>query len=99
MNLGKVKVRLVGLLGGLAGKSEIVVELDKPATVEWLMSELVSELGRKEFKRALIDQELADASQRTIVIVNEKEIGILQGFKTALRDGDVVVLVPISHGG
>jgi molybdopterin converting factor small subunit len=33
------------------------------------------------------------------MLVNGKEIGVLKGLETKLKDGDELVLVPVVHGG
>jgi molybdopterin converting factor small subunit len=33
------------------------------------------------------------------MLVNEKEINVLNGLDTTLKDRDILVLVPVVHGG
>ena len=35
----------------------------------------------------------------TIILVNDCDITLLDGFQTKLMNGDTVTIVPISHGG
>lgn len=35
----------------------------------------------------------------TIILVNDCDIALLNGFQTQLMDGDTVTIIPISHGG
>jgi len=34
-----------------------------------------------------------------LILVNDREIGVLNSLETKLNDGDEVVLVPVVHGG
>ncbi len=52
-----------------------------------------------EFKDALIDPELKDPRPNALILVNGKEISVLEGLETEVNKGDEIVLVPVSHGG
>jgi molybdopterin converting factor small subunit len=47
----------------------------------------------------LIDPELENPRPNTLILVNGKEISVLNGLDTMLEDGDEVVFVPVVHGG
>jgi len=61
------------------------------------VNELVDKLP--VLKRSLIDQQFADPRPNALILVNGREIGVLDGLGTKLRDGDEVVFVPVVHGG
>lgn len=98
MTATEVDVKLVGTLRGFAGKSRFTIGLEKPATVATLVQKLAASFG-SEFKRALIDPELNDPRPRALILVNGREIGLLQELGTKLGDGDAVTIIPVSHGG
>ena len=52
-----------------------------------------------EAKRLLVDPELNDPRPNALILVNGKEINVLKGLETELKDGDEVTLIPVSHGG
>ncbi|MDH5449007.1 MAG: MoaD/ThiS family protein [Candidatus Bathyarchaeota archaeon] len=93
-----IKVNLVGVLRELAGKSTVSLKIDSSAIVKDVISELTNSFS-SEFKQALIDSELDDPRPNVLVLLNNKEIGVLDGLKTRVRDGDKLVLIPVSHGG
>ena len=62
-----------------------------------LVTELVKEVP--ELERGLIDQQLEDPRPNALILVNGREIGVLDGLETRLKDGDEVVFVPVVHGG
>ena len=74
------------------------MKLKKPATVRKTIEKLI-EAFSSEFKRTLVDPELEDPRPNALILVNGKEISVLQGLETEVEDGDEIVLVPVSHGG
>jgi len=93
-----VKVRLIGIFRVLSGKSETSLELKEPTIVKRAIQKLV-EKSSPEFKEALIDPELKDPRPNALILVNGKEISILEGLRTEINKGDEIVIVPVSHGG
>jgi MoaD family protein len=92
-----VTVKFIGALRGISGKGKLTIELEK----EMSLSELVKKIVEKEpkLKRALIDPELEDPRPNALILVNGREISVLKGLETVVRDKDEVVFVPVIHGG
>jgi molybdopterin synthase sulfur carrier subunit len=40
-----------------------------------------------------------DSRSNSLVLVNGREISVLNGLETELKDGDEIVFVPVVHGG
>ena len=59
----------------------------------------VTEILPPKFENSLIDPELKDPRPNALIIINGKEINVLQGLQTMLHDGDEIVLLPVAHGG
>jgi len=57
------------------------------------------EMFSPEFEEALVDPELKDPRPNALILVNGKEISVLEGLETEIDKGDEIVLVPVSHGG
>ncbi len=47
----------------------------------------------------LIDPELEDPRPNMLILVNGKEISVLNGLRTDIKNGDEIVLIPVVHGG
>jgi len=92
-----VKVRLLGVFRGSLGKSQLSLRLEQ-ATVRNVIQTLAASLPT-EAKRLLIDTELNDPRPNALILLNGKEINVLKGLETEIREGDEVTLIPISHGG
>jgi len=93
-----VKVRLLGVFRGLSGRGQLPIELEKPAVVREVVQKLVESFP-PEFNRVLIDPELNDPRPNALIFVNGKEVGVLEGLETEVKEGDEIVLIPVSHGG
>jgi len=93
-----VKVTLLGVFRGLSRTGHLPLELEKPAFVREVIRKLVESFP-PEFNRVLIDPELNDPRPNALILVNGKEVGVLEGLETEVKEGDEIVLVPVSHGG
>ncbi len=87
-----VGVRFVGILKKLSGRTSIHLELNDASTIKELVNELIE---RKPALRSALSDSLFDA----LILVNGKDINVLDGSSTALSDRDEVVVVPVVHGG
>lgn len=93
----KVNIRLLGVFRGVSGKSQVTLEIEHP-TVRKVIKQLSESLSA-EAKRLLLDPELNDPRPNALILVNGKEISILKGLETEIKEEDEVVIVPVSHGG
>jgi molybdopterin converting factor small subunit len=88
----RVTIEVFGALAGYAGTRMLTINLPEPIPLKTLLEEL--ETGLPE------DFGLAIQKRSTIlVLVNEREISVLDGMNTEVSPGDKVVLLPVSHGG
>lgn len=92
-----ITVRFIGSLRASAEKSRFTLELKKTISLREVITKIVGEQPR--LKRALIDPELDDPRTNALILVNGKEVSVLQGLNTKIEDGDELVLVPVVHGG
>ncbi|MDH5451657.1 MAG: MoaD/ThiS family protein [Candidatus Bathyarchaeota archaeon] len=93
-----VKVRFLGVFREFCGRSRVTVELEDTVTVRNFIQKLAETFSSK-FKETLIDPELSDPRPNALILVNGKEIGVLQGLQTLLCNCDEMVLLPVAHGG
>lgn len=91
----KVTVRVFGELTQILGRRHIL-ELDEGVTVGTLTSRMADEAGLK--RQGYLGSYKVGGSELAI-LVNGRNIDLLDGVRTALRDGDDVVLLPPSAGG
>ncbi|MDH5390839.1 MAG: MoaD/ThiS family protein [Candidatus Bathyarchaeota archaeon] len=93
-----VEVKFLGVFRQFSGRDRVLVKLEKPATVGKAIEKL-TEAFSSEFKQTLVDPELEDPRPNALILINGKEISVLQGLETEVEDDDEIVLVPVSHGG
>ena len=92
-----LSVKFVGALRHVSGTGELALSCKSRVAIRELMNEIIEELP--ELKRSLIDQQFEDSRPNTLILVNGREISVLDGLETKLKDGDEVVLIPFVHGG
>jgi|YelNatPaOPRAMG01_1025707.scaffolds.fasta_scaffold00131_63 molybdopterin synthase sulfur carrier subunit len=91
----KVKVRFLGFLARLYGCEETVVEIPENCTLRDLVKVIVKR--KTKFKNAVLNDE--GFKETVLTLINQKDIGVLNGLDSKLKDGDEVVFIPVSHGG
>ena len=92
-----VNVKFVGSFRVLSGKNVLTVAFRKSVSVEVLVKKVVESLPK--LKNALINPNSGEPRRNMLVLVNGREISVLDGFETTLNDDDEVVFVPVMHGG
>ena len=92
-----VKVRLLGVFRGLAGKDLLQLRLES-ATVRGVI-QAVSEALPTETAATVIDRGLDDSQLNALILLNGREISVLEGLETIVSEGDEITLIPVVHGG
>jgi molybdopterin synthase sulfur carrier subunit len=92
-----VTVKFVGAFRSISGKNKFTLTLENSVPLREVVKKIVEELPK--LKRTLIDLELEDPKPNSLILVNGKEISVLNGLDTVLKDGDELVFVPVVHGG
>jgi len=92
-----VLVKFVGSLCHISGAREIALAYSEGFLLKDLILKVVTE--KPGLESSLIDRHLEDPKPNALVLVNGREISVLKGLETALKDGDEVVFVPVVHGG
>ena len=92
-----VIVKFIGALRHVSGAGELALNCKDNVSIRELMPEITEEVPA--LTRSLIDQQLEEPTPNVLILVNGREISVLNGLETNLQDGDEVVLVPVVHGG
>ncbi|MDH7564136.1 MAG: MoaD/ThiS family protein [Candidatus Bathyarchaeota archaeon] len=93
----KVTVKFVGSLRTLTDKSKVTIDFAKAVPLKEIFKMLCDNFPKLE--QILGEQKLSEAKSSMLILVNEKEISVLNGLETAIKDGDAITLVPVLHGG
>jgi molybdopterin synthase sulfur carrier subunit len=92
-----ITVKFVGALRHFSGTGELALDYKGCISIGKLLNEIIKELPG--LKQSLIDQQLEASRPNALMLVNGREISVLNGLETRLKDGDEIVLVPFVHGG
>jgi len=93
----RITVEFVGSLRQASVARTLVRECVEGALLEDLVGGLITEIPALE--RSLVDKQLEELKPKALILVNGREISVLRGLSTVLKDGDKVVFVPVIHGG
>jgi MoaD family protein len=92
-----VTFRFIGSLRSMSGKSKFTLDLENGIHLGEAIKKIVDELPK--LRRVLTDSEHESTASNTLMLVNGKDISVLNGLETLLMNGDEVTLVPVLHGG
>lgn len=92
-----VIVKFIGSLRHVSDAGELVLKSKDTISIRGLIREITRKVPT--LTQSLIDKQLEDPRPNVLILVNGREISVLSGLETNLRDGDEVVLVPVVHGG
>lgn len=92
-----VEVRLLGVFRGIAGIDSLSLEVERSD-----MKNVIKVLAKSfpsEARKLLIDPDLDDPRPNALILLNGREISVLNGLGTEVVDGDEITLIPVVHGG
>lgn len=93
-----VKIVMYGVFRKISGLKEFDLNLERrPVKLRILLEELSQRFP--SLLKVLFDPELNDPRPNALIIVNGREIGVLNGLDSLIDEGDKVALIPIIHGG
>jgi molybdopterin synthase sulfur carrier subunit len=85
-------VKFVGVFRNLSGKSKLDLKLTESIILREVIKEIVEEIPE-------LAQVLTNPKPNMLILVNGKEISVLNGLETVVKAGDELVFVPVMHGG
>jgi MoaD family protein len=91
-----ITVKFIGALRHASGGNTQVVDC-----AECTVKELIEKLSGSspDLKPNLVGGEGENVRPNSLVLVNGREISVLNGLDTVLKDDDEVVFIPVVHGG
>ncbi len=93
----KVKFTFLSSLRDITRVDKIVLPIEKNSTVNSALEKLITKFG-KEFESRIYNSS-EGINSYIIVALNGKDIGIYNGLKTEIKNGDELLLLPIVAGG
>jgi len=92
-----ITVKFVGALRHASGVDKLKRDFTEDSSIRDLINEIVRE--KPELKRALTDDQSKEQITNALILVNGREISVLGGLETKIKDLDELVFVPVIHGG
>ena len=90
-------LKFIGALRQISGEPQLKVNFQQGLTLKTLVAKV--SIDMPQLGKIFSDQQLGDARSNALVLVNSREISVLDGLETVLCDGDEIVFVPVVHGG
>jgi molybdopterin synthase sulfur carrier subunit len=92
-----VTLKFIGALRHASGKDKLTLNCKDDASIIDLVETLTKQTPA--LRRSLLDEQLETPKPNALILVNGREISVLNGLDTKVKDGDEVVFVPVVHGG
>jgi len=93
----EVTLRFLGVFKKAYGNSQTLIKIRKNEKLEAVIKKVYK--ASPNLKHVLIDPELDTPLSNAVILVNGKEISLLNGLETKLKDKDEIVFIPVIHGG
>ena len=93
-----VKIHYLGLVKTYTNQSQDEMELKQGSTLSELLDKLAADFG-KQFTADIYEPGAKDVKPMFTVMVNGVIIGQLDGLNTKLKNGDVIIIMPLMTGG
>jgi sulfur-carrier protein len=92
-----LSVKFIGAMRHTSGKTVLVANFEQGMSLKDLLSKMGQEMPQLE--KMFCDQEANDSASNALVLINGREISVLDGLETKLQAGDEIVFIPVVHGG
>ncbi|HUJ85123.1 MAG TPA: MoaD/ThiS family protein [Candidatus Acidoferrales bacterium] len=90
-------IKFIGAMRHLTGKTQLTLNYEKETSLKELLVKISQETPALE--KSISDQQTTDSNFNALILVNGREISVLNGLETKLYDGDELVFIPVVHGG
>jgi len=90
-------IKFIGALRHLSGKTQLTINFQEGMSLKELVTKISQQMPKLE--KTFSDHQLNDSRSNALILVNGREISVLNGLETKLNDGDEIIFVPVVHGG
>jgi len=90
-------LKFIGAMRQISGKTQLTVNYQEGNTLKDLVTRLTGEMP--QIQKIFSDHQFGGSASNSLVLVNGREISVLNGLDTKLNDGDEIVFIPVVHGG
>ena len=89
-------MKFIGALRQISGKTQLTVNFQEAMSLKDLVTKISQEMPLLE---KTLNDELNNSRSNVLILINGREISVLNGLETKLNDGDEIVFIPVVHGG
>ncbi len=89
-------LKFIGALRQISGKTQLNVNFQEGMSIQDLVTKISQEMPQLD--KTFSDQ-LNNSRSNALILINGREISVLNGLDTKLNDGDEIVFIPVVHGG
>ncbi len=97
VNVVSVTLKFLGALRHASGKDKLRVAGAAGSSVLDLVNKITKR--NQSLRHNLLNEQLEKPTPNALILVNGREISVLEGLDTKVKDGDEVIFVPVVHGG
>lgn len=90
-------IKFIGALRHLSGKTQLTINFQEGMSLKELVTKISQQMPKLE--KTFSDHQLNDSRSNALILINGREISVLNGLETKLNDGDEIIFVPVIHGG
>jgi len=91
----KISVRFRGPIAREIEGGIVEVELEEGSTLKDLFGKI---LAQNSYLQS-VWRNPVEIDRDSMILCNEVDIGVTGGLKTTLKDGDILIILPLVHGG
>jgi sulfur-carrier protein len=92
-----VTLEFLGSLRHASDQDTLSLSCKEGLTVLRIIDQITK--GKPELRKSLLDEHLEDPKPNALILINGREISVLNNLLTQINDGDRIVFVPVVHGG
>ena len=92
-----LKLKFIGALRQISGKTQVTVNYQSGMSLKDLVAKISQDMP--QLQKIFGDTQFNDSRSNALVLINGREISVLNGLETKLDEGDEIVFVPVVHGG
>jgi sulfur-carrier protein len=90
-------LKFIGATRQISGKNQLSMNFQDGDTLKNLINTLGKDMPG--LPKIFGEQHAGNSNSNSLVLVNGREISVLNGLETKLKDGDEIVFIPVVHGG
>ena len=90
-------IKFIGALRHVSGKTRLTAAYKTGMSLKDLLVEI--QCFSSSVGKPIGDSQSNSSVENALILVNGREISVLDGLETKISDGDEIVFVPVIHGG